>query len=55
MIGALCELSIYVLGVGLKLRFKGAVGMVYIVGMGYIVPHSVRGFYSLLRWEILNS
>ena len=38
MIGALCELSIYVLGFCLKLRFKGIVEMGYIVKIDYMYP-----------------
>ena len=48
MIGALCELSIYVLWFCLNLRFKGVVVMVYIVVVVYIhVDHYARGFLTV--------
>ena len=44
MIGALCELSIYVLRFCLKLRFKDIVEMGYIVEIGTCIPISTRFF-----------
>ena len=52
MIGALCEFSIYVLGFCLKLRFKGVVGMGYIVGIMYMYPIRYKVFGCLLVEKI---
>ena len=45
MIGALCELSINVLGFCLKLRFKDIVGKRVIVVMGYIYPNQYEFYF----------